>query len=487
MTLPRFIGLACALLLGIAAPAQPADPAPTTRRMLMRDVSEAFEARAYARARDLLEAALRENPKDPFTTYNLACALAMLGEADAAGETLIDAVGFGFSDLSHARRDPHLEPIRAGRQYQAIMRGWRTLLDARGDADERGAREALGPQYTYERDPDLRFTYASAFREESFDDARKEIDRVARWTHETLGIVPTLQGDEPDPWIVVVLPTPADFLQLVGVEGVGGYFDKDRKRLIAQDVGPTLRHESFHIFHWRDMDRVGQSHPYWIMEGLACLLEDVEHEGDGYRLMPSWRTNIAKRLERANRLTPWKRLFAMERPNFMGPQARAHYAQARAVLMFLHDRGLLTRWYRTYVAGYDADPTGLDAIAAVLDASPEDADKQYRQWLRELPVAGEVGKPGSASLGVALTQGAGEGPIVDEIVSLSRVKHTGDQRLKRLDVITHFEGTPTRNLDDFHRVLAAHDPGDEVTLRVLRGARAVEVRIILVPYSDLQP
>ena len=107
---------------------------------------------------------------------------------------------------------------------------------------------------------------------------------------------------ETNPVIISSLPTPQDFARLVGAPGIGGYYERDRKRLVSQDIGPSLRHEFFHVLHWRRMDRTGQQHPYWVMEGFATLVEDIEADGSGgISVVPSWRTNIVRRLERAGR------------------------------------------------------------------------------------------------------------------------------------------------------------------------------------------
>ncbi|MBL8745813.1 MAG: PDZ domain-containing protein, partial [Phycisphaerae bacterium] len=430
---------------------------------------------------------LSENPRDPFVAYNVACAQAMTGEHAAAAETLIDAVAFGFSDLFHMANDPHLDPIREEPSYAALIRGWRRVLDARGEADLKGARESLGPTYAYESDGALRLNFASAMTPESFAAARREISRTSIWASTALGLVGATDEARPDPWVLVILPTPKDFAKMIGSEGIGGYYDKDRKRLVSQDIGPTLRHEFFHVLHWRHMDRLGQRHPYWIMEGLAALLEDVEADGEGYRLAPSWRTNIVKRLGRSGRLTKWKDLFTMDREAFMGPRARANYAQARAVLMFLHERGRLARWYRAYVEGFNQDSTGAAAIEAAMDQPLTATEREFKTWLDGIPFAGEQNRPGAAGLGVALGPGSGDGPVVSGIVAASRAIGLGDERLRMRDVITAVNGRATRSLDEFHRILAEFEVGDEVRLEVRRGSRTLVVTMRLVPITAPEP
>src|SRR5690606_4633408 len=88
-------------------------------------------------------------------------------------------------------------------------------------------------------------------------------------------------GARRDPWVIVFLPMPRDYARWAmgkfgpGWRQVGGSYSDDEKMLVTQDLGGTLRHEFWHVLHWRDQRRRGQLHPIWIMEGLCSLVEDV--------------------------------------------------------------------------------------------------------------------------------------------------------------------------------------------------------------------
>src|SRR5690606_3106481 len=85
---------------------------------------------------------------------------------------------------------------------------------------------------------------------------------------------PTADAEDESPWVVVILPTREDFTKWqlrkygpaarTATREVGGRYDHDTKRLIARDLGSTLRHEFLHVLHWRSMMHLGQRHPIWI-------------------------------------------------------------------------------------------------------------------------------------------------------------------------------------------------------------------------------
>ena len=479
----RFIlGTVALVGLGLTCGAHAQDDAVATGAPKPGAWIEPFTAGNYAHAQELLQQELVESPKDPFLNYNLACTLAMQHQIDEAAERLLDAITFGFVDFARMSRDANLAPLHAHKTYQLIQHGWRELLDARGDADFDAAREALGQRYTFERSTRLRLSFASAAAPDSFESAKQEIERVAQWADEHV-FPPEWHSDEqnrPPPWVLVVLPTPADFARLGGVPGIGGYYDKDHKRLLTQDIGPTLRHEFFHVLHWRHMDSLAQDHAYWLMEGLASLLEDVDLDDEGnYVLAPSWRTNIARRLAKMGRLTPLAQLLSMPRSRFMGSRSRANYAQARAICLYLYDTDKLKPWYANYVEFFDEDQTGELAFETVFNTPLAQIQRDYRQWLIDLPQVADIDRPAEASLGVAVSPGSGDGPRVSEFVSRSSGLFPTDEKLRRRDVILALDGRPTPTLDDLQRVLGAFAPGQVVTLTVRRSSRTLDVPLKL--------
>jgi len=255
------IGLILWVLLATLAPMRIASAenslAPSVEALQKRAKS-AMERGEPAAAIAAINDALQRQPNDADLLYESAAALAMAGRENAASERLIEAITHGFVDLFRMRRDPRLALIRDHEQYQLIIRGWRELLDARGERNLESAKEAFGPGYAYERDEERRLIYTSAFEPRTFNEARQEIEAIAEWSYGRLFDRPKPNDPTPHPWVTVILPTPEDFVQFMRKLGagpnIGGLYDNGRRQLIAQDIGPSLRHEFFHALHWRAMN-----------------------------------------------------------------------------------------------------------------------------------------------------------------------------------------------------------------------------------------
>jgi tetratricopeptide (TPR) repeat protein len=480
----RAWGLAVLLFAGVQAARAQGD-----RAAFEQDASEAqnLQSRAigaflsgdYELSEKLLRDQLKLEPDSYFPHYNLACTLSRQGRLDEAMGFLERAVELGFSDVYQLQRDESFRPLASMDRFKRLIAGWDRVLDAQGEARLERLRATYGKAYLYERDERLRLNFATGYDEGSFADARRELAMLADWA--TREVFPELaQGGEGDAWVSVVLPTRKDYqLWLArtygafasrGFSTLGGAYSHDRKELVAQDLGGTLRHEFLHVLHFRSCTRLSQSHPVWIQEGLCSLVEDYDLTPDAAPLFTAnWRTNIPRRLLKAGKLPTIAELAGTSREQFTGSRPLAFYAQARAVFLWMFQRGCLGAWYAHYTTHYKDDPSGYASIVAVTGLEGDDLERAYRAWLSALPEVPEEIEPGRASLGIEVGPGSGDGPVITSSVPSSRFRGQ-DERLKLRDVITHLNGQPTRDLAELIRRLSRFQPGDVVEIRFRRGS-----------------
>ncbi len=495
-----------ALVAGLlAAPAQaqpgpdrPKEAPPARERAPSADAGRAEQLQQAAFAAlgkgDLAgaEKALREqialDPDNFVPYYNLACAKALAREDAAAIDLLAQAIDRGFVDRAEMERDDSLARLRGTPAYRDLVADWTGTLARHRDANVERSRALIKRKVAPVTDEPLRLVYLSAFPEHSFAAAREEVTRLARWADAKVfpGILDPAQNAE-DSWVVVVLPAREDFSRwavaqfgpdvLKGLSTVGGSYSHDDKRLVAQDLGPTLRHEFFHVLHWRSCARLKQRHPAWIQEGLCSLVEDYDLTPDGSLApTPSWRTNTVKRMDQAGLLFPLRKLAGKTRQDFQGERRMGLYAQSRGVFLYLYQQGRLAEWYAAYTQGFAQDSTGVNAIEQVLGATPEQFDKDFRAWVRALPTIPEEMRPGMPLLGVEVDAGEGEGPVVR---SFQRGSPPGQERLSPGDVILSINSQPTRDLPELLRRMGALRPGQTVpvTFRRVKLIKSIDVKL----------
>jgi hypothetical protein len=57
-----------------------------------------------------------------------------------------------------------------------------------------------------------------------------------------------------------------------------------------------------------------------------------------------------------------------------------NYAQARYLLYYLQESGLLVRYYREFLANRERDPTGYETLQGVLGRTRRDMPAFQREW-----------------------------------------------------------------------------------------------------------
>lgn len=505
--LPLLLWCSAGVLLARPAVAQDAPEEPEATQPAPDDKAQAAALRAhelddasrnafaihdYATAEQALRELLTLTPDNFVVYYNLACARSLQNDPSGAGKFLIRAVELGFDDLTQITHDPDLEGARSDDGYKSLIANWDKVLELRGDANFNAVQKIYGPKYTYIKDENLRLAYASAFDPTAFAQARSEIERLYRWGTENIFTDLKTDTEEGkaraarDPWVVVILPTRPDFTRWAiatygaGASGnfrqIGGQYSHDTKRLIAQDLGGTLRHEFFHILHWRDMSRRGQLHPIWIQEGICSLVEDYDVQPDGsMRITPSWRTNMVRRLAETNNLFKLEKLANLPPDRFSNANPLANYAQSRAVFLYLLDLGKLTEWYQTYTASYNEDPTGIQALERVLNKPIKDINADYKAWAKLLPKVADQLRPGQAQLDLDVDGSTGEGLEITNTPPRA-ISRAG---LRLGDIITAINGRPTRDVNEMYRILADYKPGDQVDVEYRRGLNHGTAKVTL--------
>ena len=473
-----------ALLLMLPASWALADPTPA--ELESRGIAAMGEG-DYEEAERLFGELIGLRPESFVGPYNLASALSMRGQADAAVSAMSTALALGFTDKAQLLRDPDLANLRKTDFFATLMDQWGELIEARRQADLKTVRPLIRKQLEARTDDDLRIELLSAHDAIATDQANAELTMLGAWAIDTLFTGLKDQPLDDLPWVMVVLPDRPGFLSWAvtvfgpGVQGtiagVGGAYEHQQRRLVAQDLGATLRHEFLHVLHWRDMNRLGQAHAPWVQEGLASLVEDYDLKDDKPVPVASWRTNIVKRTLDVHRLPTIEQLTGVEMQSFTAKRPLAQYAQARAVMLYLLDRGKLGDFYAYYCAHFDEDPTGYASLLAVLAFEPEALEQDYRRWVGQLGTVPETGDDLTATLGIGIENGSGDGVVVKDLPGSARTR-TG---LRLGSVITAINDHPTRDLFELIRVLGQYKAGDTVTLHHRRGKVHSSSEVKLLP------
>ncbi|MBL4590940.1 MAG: hypothetical protein JKY96_03165 [Phycisphaerales bacterium] len=458
------------------SPSKSADP--QSLKLLETQGIEAMGEGRYMDAAETFAEYIKLRPKSFVGYYNLAAALSRADEIDASMQAMTKAITIGFTDKRQMLRDPDLAQLRATPFFESLMESWDAVIQARREHDLAFISRLITRKMQRRTSEEYKLEIVSAHGQVATDQALAELDLLANWAIDELFVDERTPGYLDDlPWIMVALPDKRGFLSWAitvfgpGVRGnissVGGAYEHQNRRLVAQDLGATYRHEFIHVLHWRDMSARGHNHAPWIQEGFASLVEDYNIVDAKLVPVPSWRTNIVKRLLKVHRLGTIETLASTPMQQFTSSRPLAKYAQARAVMLYVYENGKLNDFYQAYLQTYNSDPTGIKALEQAFNLEIDAIEKDYRKWIAALPTIPETGADLTATLGIGIKNGSGDGVLVSSLPGSSR-RRTG---LHTQEVITAINNRPTRDLFEFIRVLGDYRAGQTITLSTRRGIK----------------
>lgn len=157
-----------------------------------------------------------------------------------------------------------------------------------------------------------------------------------------------------------------------------GYYSREHKALIMNisTGGGTLVHEIVHPF----MEANFPACPSWFNEGMGSLYEQCgEQDGHIYGFV-NWRLPGLQKAIKANQVSSFEKLLALDRDTFYGDKSGVNYAQSRYLLYYLQEKGLLVKFYKQFVANQKRDPTGFQTLKAVL--AEKDMVRFQKKWER---------------------------------------------------------------------------------------------------------
>ena len=143
-----------------------------------------------------------------------------------------------------------------------------------------------------------------------------------------------------------------------------GYYSIKDKSLVMNisTGGGTLVHEIVHPFVEANFPNC----PPWLNEGLGSLYEQSGELNGRIHGFTNWRLPGLQASIKARTVPSFRTLTGLNEPEFYSDDRGTHYAQARYLLYYLQQKGLLTKYYRDFFARRKVDPTGYQTLRRIL-------------------------------------------------------------------------------------------------------------------------
>jgi len=159
-----------------------------------------------------------------------------------------------------------------------------------------------------------------------------------------------------------------------------GYYSASHRALVMNisTGGGTLVHEIVHPFMRANFPAC----PTWFNEGLASLYEQSAEKDGHIRGLINWRYTGLEKAVKEGKLISFQKLLSLSEDDFYGgvndPGYSQYYAQSRYLCFYLQEKGLLTKFYREFVANVKTDPTGYETLKRVL--GERDMEAFQKKW-----------------------------------------------------------------------------------------------------------
>jgi hypothetical protein len=268
----------------------------------------------------------------------------------------------------------------------------KAAVQADSDAREliRTLTKKYGDGYVFEVEDELKLVFATAGDRKALGELKGGLVEYARALQN--GLFPCGPGR----YIAVIVPR-----EWKGT-AKGFYNPEDRTITLKAPSSAVLTREFTHVVHHADQQARNQVlHQNWIIEGLATLYEEYRI-ADGHLIpLPNYRLKIIQNLVKNGHHKPWTIYVKFSQKEFMREPGN-HYSQARYMFVYLHEKGLLKKWYDAYVKGCTTDPAGAQAFEQVFGKKLAEIEKDWVEWLVKLPLPSAEPKSGKDGSGGAV-------------------------------------------------------------------------------------
>lgn len=159
-----------------------------------------------------------------------------------------------------------------------------------------------------------------------------------------------------------------------------GYYLPSSRRM-AMNIGSgsgTLIHELVHPYIVENFP----SSPPWFNEGLASLYEKSNNQNGNIRGLSNWRLNVLRKMVNEKTMPDLSVVLGASRDEFYGVNREIYYAQARYIMYYLQQKGLLVRYYQMLSTSNEQDQTGTNTLLKVTGSS--DLGSFQKKWLQYL-------------------------------------------------------------------------------------------------------
>jgi len=159
-----------------------------------------------------------------------------------------------------------------------------------------------------------------------------------------------------------------------------GFYKISKNVIVVRYVSwkGSILHEITHRFIKSDFPNA----PSWFEEGFASLNEKSTFKNGNLIGEFSFRILPLRRAINENTYTGIKHLMETDDNELYGKRTSYYYAQSRYLLMYLQEKGLLEKYYKTFRDRFNTDNTGITQIEDITGKSLKTLDEELLDYIK---------------------------------------------------------------------------------------------------------
>lgn len=159
-----------------------------------------------------------------------------------------------------------------------------------------------------------------------------------------------------------------------------GFFKISKNVIVIRYVSwkGSILHEITHCFIKADFPDA----PSWFDEGFAALNEKSIYKNGNLVGDFSLRIIPLRRALSEDKYTGLEHLMETDDAELYGPRTSFYYAQARYLLMYLQENGMLEKYYKHFRDTYKDNNTGITQLKEITGKPMEQLDKEYLEYIK---------------------------------------------------------------------------------------------------------
>lgn len=159
-----------------------------------------------------------------------------------------------------------------------------------------------------------------------------------------------------------------------------GFYKISKNVIVVRYVSwkGSLPHEVTHAMIQKDFPGV----PSWFNEGMGALHERATYKDGELVADFNWRITALRRAFNEGTYTGLETLMSTNDDDIYGRRSSFYYAQARYLLGFLQEKGILKRYYKHFNNSFESDNTGITQLETIYGKSINEIEDEYLAYVK---------------------------------------------------------------------------------------------------------